>query len=642
MQDDDPVAIPQSRQSPAAAERRHEQRDPDQDQHPDSKDGLIFLKPRSKKTPSRNASSTKQASSSSWAIVGSSKPWTPSNSNSNITRGGYGTLNSKDVTGTATFMKHGSRAPMSERDAPKEETSVIEQVTIQEDPHSTNKPRSWRRRYNFNKIRFLAGWEKIDLLRQFHAAGLPNESMFVYLTLKKNGLMPRLKYLDHHNMFRLMISNPVRNYKYITMIWDEFHSNGFLRTANAYAAMIVCIVRWGNRRLGRKVYNELKADKLDVPIHTYNHLIKLFSTDLVSLPDPTAEDLLVDNLLDEDMSHWQTDDTHEPENTEADSKPFAGLPLIPPSQQDLELATEIYTDLISQQPVKSEPNINTYTLALQAYALLKNLEGVQKTYTHALESIPRLRAATLSTRPYGSKKSTVPDPGTDIGNAAVAAFLKVGDLDGAERVVGDMSSPGQALAKEGKLSKKRGVQLLNLLLKMALLRRTEDPKKGLEMAMRVWNESVKRRGVEPDMVSYGLKISILGAAGNVADAEEWFEIGVDRLGLKEGVGSGKLMKLRTSLLQGYALAIPALLSREATKAKHEKIRAEKVESIVERTMRLMEKMKDEGYLVGKTPLRSSYMYAIETLEAAKMRPDVVEAWKMELEGMRESVEEGEK
>jgi hypothetical protein len=610
----------------------------------DKKESLVFIQPKTvqgskKSTSSRTSRMVTKPEASSWAIISTNKPWKPSTSSTSSNAVSPSSRILPSARGADPFgndrystpARQGSRLPQLERDAPKKEGPIIDHIAITESSSDgqTERADSTRvsshpgssnyRRYNLAKVRFLAGWEKIDLLRQFHAASLPIESMYVYKVLKRNGLMNRIKYLDHHNMFRLLISDPVNFHFEIIFVWNEFKVNGFLRTPNAYAAMVACVAKWGSKILGRKLYQEMKEDNIDIPTETYNHLMKLFSSDVVSLPEPTAEDLSVEHIL----SDAQTPSPYPSPETESKSaqNPFLGIPVTSPTIDDLNLAAKIWNDMITQFPVKAEPTVTTYTLALQTFASLHDQPAIQKIYNHALESIGRLRheqqlilgerSSPRSRKSFKGSISSIAatDPGVVIGNAAVAAYMKVRDLKNAEGVVEDMMRPGNALAKEGKMSKKTGAHLLNLLMKLAVFKAVENPHAGLEMAQRVWDDATKRRGVEPDLVSYGRMISIHGYIGDVKGAEDWFERALDRLSVEAGVGSGKLLKLRTSLLQVYAVTSKAV--QEGRLA----VEGIVLEEISVKVRDLFEKMKEEAELVGKTPLRSSYMFAIDALEA---------------------------
>lgn len=125
------------------------------------------------------------------------------------------------------------------------------------------------------KLKDLSGFEKIDLLRDMHRSMMTDKSWIVYETLYTNGLLPRLKYHDHHCMFHSFLKNPKRYRDQMHKVWTWMEECGYKPSLNLYKDMISACVAWRDLGLATKLKNEMLAKGMDVPEEAYHDLLQL-------------------------------------------------------------------------------------------------------------------------------------------------------------------------------------------------------------------------------------------------------------------------------------------------------------------------------------------------------------------------------
>ncbi|KAJ3121550.1 hypothetical protein HK101_006730, partial [Irineochytrium annulatum] len=92
--------------------------------------------------------------------------------------------------------------------------------------------------HNLNKMRFMAGWEKIHLLSQFQAGNLLPETVLTYRHLIQNAVIrPRLPYLLHHNALHMFIAEPVLLRDDLLRLWRIGFGAGKLRAGHQAALL---------------------------------------------------------------------------------------------------------------------------------------------------------------------------------------------------------------------------------------------------------------------------------------------------------------------------------------------------------------------------------------------------------------------
>ncbi|KAI8613437.1 hypothetical protein BC830DRAFT_1170261 [Chytriomyces sp. MP71] len=166
------------------------------------------------------------------------------------------------------------------------------------DGHPEQRPqRSPRRRkLNHAKLHLLSGHEKIALLRQLLAGG-PSylaDADAVYSLLSKNGLLDRLRFIDFHNLFRLLGGrDECRTHRgFLLRAWRDWgrvvageHGDpAGVYTPASYAVMIRIAALWADRELARELWGHVLGQKLTsaLGIESYHHLLALFSGKLRS------------------------------------------------------------------------------------------------------------------------------------------------------------------------------------------------------------------------------------------------------------------------------------------------------------------------------------------------------------------------
>ena len=139
-------------------------------------------------------------------------------------------------------------------------------------------------KFNLEKLPSLTGFEKIELLRDMHQCRMTSESFKVYDTCYKNDLIDRLKYIDHHNMFHLLIKEPKKYKNNILQVWQLMQVH-YKPSVHLYQEMIRCCQTWNDLQLASQLIERLKEQKLTPTTAILNSILKLSSSSIQSTQD---------------------------------------------------------------------------------------------------------------------------------------------------------------------------------------------------------------------------------------------------------------------------------------------------------------------------------------------------------------------
>ncbi|KAI8911401.1 hypothetical protein DFJ77DRAFT_469870 [Powellomyces hirtus] len=248
----------------------------------------------------------------------------------------------------------------------------------------------------------------------------------------------------------------------------------------------------------------------------------------------------------------------------------------------LQRGAELWRDMVDRDV---ERNLETSIKAMEIFGRLNQVDMVKQIYSDAMEDL-------ASNRPSPKHTSAPSKPTLD--NAYLSALVSAGAYAEAKGFFQTFSEPGGLLAGEGLKAPKALVNTFNILLKMCVAQ------KDAQAAAVYWDQ-LTRRGLQPNVVTYGRMISILGTAGKLDSAQELFELAQERLPAKPG--SKKLMLLRASLLAAYAQASDAKAARP-----------------------IFDAMRADSEAVGKPVLRHAVYCMVMVDLRAKNLPGALKTW----------------
>ncbi|KAJ3143117.1 hypothetical protein HK100_010700 [Physocladia obscura] len=173
-----------------------------------------------------------------------------------------------------------------------------------------------RRKLNHAKLNLLSGHEKIVLFKQLLHGGPSyiNDAKFVYELIRKNSLLNRLKYIDFHNLFRLVCSQQFadENPAFLIQVWNDWGNlngsdqlSGIYSTAS-YASLVNVVSKWGDRLFARTLWKEMARDNVVgptsspstcLPIDSFNQLLALFIKPVHVHPDRPQASPSIDTRL---------------------------------------------------------------------------------------------------------------------------------------------------------------------------------------------------------------------------------------------------------------------------------------------------------------------------------------------------------
>ncbi|KND01497.1 pentatricopeptide repeat domain-containing protein [Spizellomyces punctatus DAOM BR117] len=347
---------------------------------------------------------------------------------------------------------------------------------------------------NLDRLRHLSGWEKIELLRDLLKTKQPEEAVRVYTVLKENDLVARLKYQDYHELFHLLLADSLLYRDVILDVLSNLRRFGYSPSPLMFTALLQCCTKWRDLELASRAYEEMLERKLPVTVEAYNALLELHG--------------------------------------------------MPRGIGQLQRGAELWRDMLHRGV---RPNLESYLRALEIFGRLGQLETIKTMYQTALDNLD-LRDLTKGSegRAQNLRKEHIGhDPKLQLDNAFLSALVNAEAFGEAQKFFGSYLEPGGALAGEGNRSSRHLLRTYTILLKMCVGK--NDP----STADYYWKE-LHQRGFRPNVVMYGQMITIHGRAGNLQRAREMFETAQERLSATPG--SGKLMKLRTSLLIAYTNA----------------------------------------------------------------------------------------
>eukprot|EP00842_Homolaphlyctis_polyrhiza_P003281 jgi/Hompol1/3954/HPOL_006844-RA len=153
------------------------------------------------------------------------------------------------------------RPPLNDRSQPAGE------------PIANPKPKKAPVRFNMERLQKLSGWEKITLLRDFCKYSMTKEALIVYHKLRENDIIQRLDYQDHHAMYHLLLSDPVRYRSDITEIVEYMLSINATPTPNLLSTYIKCCRKWADLVRGRWALNKMLSCSMQVDVVSWNDLL---------------------------------------------------------------------------------------------------------------------------------------------------------------------------------------------------------------------------------------------------------------------------------------------------------------------------------------------------------------------------------
>ena len=331
-----------------------------------------------------------------------------------------------------------------------------------------------------NKLGDLTGFEKIQLLRDMHRAQMAEKSWLVYLKIQENDLLPRLKYHDHHCMFHALLQDQKRYQKEIELVWRWMQTCQYRPSQTMYEDMIACCVIWRDLETAKDLLQSMKAKKMNVSEKVHQDLLHLYA-------------------------------------------------LMPGSSFSLE-GIDFWKDMLAVPGLR--PSLNSFCRALELYAQVEDIQGIEKTFDRAVSTLsvdekaefeikilPKLQVSYLSSL------------------VKAKAYVKVDELIDS----GNMIS--QSLQEKEKNYKQLS-DIYNIILKM------HHQRSDLKAAAETWKH-MRDANIRPNVIHYGRMLSLLGQHKKDQEAKELFSTAVDDLGMKDDVKSKKYKQLEIALLEVY-------------------------------------------------------------------------------------------
>ena len=98
-------------------------------------------------------------------------------------------------------------------------------------------------------------------------------SIMIYNHIKQNGILDRLRYIDHKEQLVVLSKiNPIKYEQDIRSIWSTLEGFNLKPTRDLNHLMIQCCSEWNDVDLAMKIYNEFKSD---LSQETINYLLKM-------------------------------------------------------------------------------------------------------------------------------------------------------------------------------------------------------------------------------------------------------------------------------------------------------------------------------------------------------------------------------
>ncbi|KAJ3234529.1 hypothetical protein HDU81_001342 [Chytriomyces hyalinus] len=405
------------------------------------------------------------------------------------------------------------------------------------------------RKLNHTKLSLLSGSDKIELLRQLLAGGQPylRDTEALYNLIARNGIMDRLKFIDFHNLFRLLAgrSECLEHRQFLMRVWRDwgrFNLNGpdganHVYSTASYARMIKVASVWGDRLLAKELWDQVVEQDIQFSfgIESYHDLISLFSEPVHVLQDIVSPD-----------------DASEERTTPIISKKTA---LTPPSQEDLLVARAILDSLDSSRAPPKTAKTHECALSLAAQDIAKPLERLTSAHDQALTYI-EFETAGLLERSHVALR---------LNNQSIRAFSAAGFPKHAYAIVKALPQTvlpfvepvfnGPPVKKNPTVSvetlRKDSTRLLTTSLRTLGDVTKPDDTAGVPVAVaeQLVNSLNGIVGCVMDESCVGYLVRLHGRSGDFKAAEDWAVKGEQWFNPRE------VIKVRTSLMGAYAEAL---------------------------------------------------------------------------------------
>jgi pentatricopeptide repeat protein len=131
--------------------------------------------------------------------------------------------------------------------------------------------------FNWEKIKNLRGYEKIELFRDY-ARTVDTENAFkVYKIMKDNDLLVRLTYIDHHKMFHLLLRDKLKYKQDIIDVWNWLKSNEYYPSVGLYKDMFTCYKTWRDMHGAKELYKEMVSNNLQIVPEIHEIMLSFYA-----------------------------------------------------------------------------------------------------------------------------------------------------------------------------------------------------------------------------------------------------------------------------------------------------------------------------------------------------------------------------
>lgn len=131
--------------------------------------------------------------------------------------------------------------------------------------------------FNWDNIKNLRGFEKIDLFRDYARTVDSENALKVYMIMKENDLLPRLTYVDHHKMFHLLLKDKAIYRKEICDVWNWLKENRYYPSEGLYKEMFLCFKHWNDLHGATALYGEMLSSKVKIDLEIHKIMLMLYT-----------------------------------------------------------------------------------------------------------------------------------------------------------------------------------------------------------------------------------------------------------------------------------------------------------------------------------------------------------------------------
>ncbi|KAI8898516.1 hypothetical protein BC833DRAFT_589633 [Globomyces pollinis-pini] len=168
-----------------------------------------------------------------------------------------------------TTLKRSIRQPKFQR--PMEDIAEAPQLPLKRTQNNSKMIR-----FNLKKLRQLNGSDKMDLMRDYIMTKSTYEAAYVYEIIIHNGFANRLQYVDHHNLFHLLISNAIENKKVILKIHQQLLENEYEPSEHYWNEFLVCCTKWNDIEYTKDTIQYMLDKKLGIYSTTWSLVFTFF------------------------------------------------------------------------------------------------------------------------------------------------------------------------------------------------------------------------------------------------------------------------------------------------------------------------------------------------------------------------------